>query len=437
MISLSRLAIVLLLAFSLRTAVVIWQFERLAIDTDAYLAIAERLQAGDGFCSVSGHPSAFRPPLYPLLVAGCLQIGGSALLGGMQVVAGTATVALTFVLARRWGLGDRSSLAAAALVAADPLLLAYTSQAMTETLASLLTVALFVAWPQSTDNEPQTRRAAAAGVLLGLAALCRPTIWAYALLTLAAALWRRLRAHERRFDWPARKSVIFAATTLLVLAPWMIRNAIVFGQPIVTTTHGGYTLLLGNNEAFYREVVAQPFGTVWPADKLGNWQQTVEEQLARQGIARNDELARDAAMKSLAMEWMRAKPSAALSCVWFRIRNLWSPVPLERSGLPQFVVGIVGAYYLALLLAVVVGLTGHRLHPRGQDASLALLLSLTLLHSLYWANARMRAPAVPVLAILAVAGIGRLRQIREAGVCSTTCVTGQTSAVKIDDHKKL
>ena len=30
----------------------------------------------------------------------------------------------------------------------------------------------------------------------------------------------------------------------LVVVPWGIRNLIVFGRPIITTTHGGYTLLL-------------------------------------------------------------------------------------------------------------------------------------------------------------------------------------------------
>ena len=387
--------------------------------------------------AVSGQPTAFRPPLYPLFVAGCLQLGGSALLGFMQVLVGTATVALTHCLARRWGLGDRLALAAATLVAVDPLLLNYASQAMTETLAVLLTVALFVAWPQPTDNEPQTRRAALAGMLLGLAALCRPTIWAFALISLAAALWRRIRTPERRFARPPREFLVLAATTLLVIAPWVIRNAIVFRQPIVTTTHGGYTLLLGNNEAFYRDVVSQPFGTVWPADKLATWQQTVEDKLARQGVLRSDEIARDVAMKSLAIEWMRANPSAALSCAWFRIRNLWSPVPVERAGVPQVVIWLVGAYYLALLLAVVAGLTGDRLHPLGQEASLALLLSLTLLHSLYWANARMRAPAVPVLAILAVAGVRRLKQTSKSVSGSQTSASGQTSFDKIDAREKL
>src|SRR5262249_51902540 len=36
-----------------------------------------------------------------------------------------------------------------------------------------------------------------------------------------------------------------------VVSPWAIRNYRGFGKPIVTTTHGGYTLFLGNNGEFY------------------------------------------------------------------------------------------------------------------------------------------------------------------------------------------
>ena len=111
-------------------------------------------------------------------------------------------------------------------------------------------------------------------------------------------------------------------------------------------------------------------------------------------------------------------------------------MPLERTGLPKFAVWSVGAYYLTVLLAVVAGLTGQRLHSQGQAASLALLLSLTLLHSLYWANARMRAPVVPMLAILAVAGMGRLRQSGPIESGSKTSPSGQTSFDELRPNQK-
>ena len=55
---------------------------------------------------------------------------------------------------------------------------------------------------------------------------------------------------------------------LIVLSPWAIRNQVQFGRPIVTTTHGGYTLLLANNPEFYHWLRSGPWGSVWRADQF-------------------------------------------------------------------------------------------------------------------------------------------------------------------------
>src|SRR5205823_6088481 len=56
---------------------------------------------------------------------------------------------------------------------------------------------------------------------------------------------------------------LLALSLGLVLLPWMIRNLWVFGEPVGTTTHGGYTLALANNPVYYREVLNGPPGRVW------------------------------------------------------------------------------------------------------------------------------------------------------------------------------
>ena len=48
--------------------------------------------------------------------------------------------------------------------------------------------------------------------------------------------------------------------TSAVVSPWVIRNRLVFGRWIATTTHGGYTLLLGNNPDFYRHLRQRSVG---------------------------------------------------------------------------------------------------------------------------------------------------------------------------------
>ena len=70
------------------------------------------------------------------------------------------------------------------LVAVDPLLLQYTPYVMTETVFTLLLTALLAA---ITCDCRGGKRQVAVGVLFGLCALCRPTIWPVGIF--AAAWW--------------------------------------------------------------------------------------------------------------------------------------------------------------------------------------------------------------------------------------------------------
>ena len=244
------LLVILVLAAALRAGVVYWKFENLSTDTDSYLAIALNLLSGEGFCSVPGHPTAYRPPLYPLFVAATLLIGGPIGLGVAQVVVGTATCGLAWMYARRIGLSEKGSLLAAFLVTVDPLLLLYTSHAMTETLVTFI-VTLFLV----TASAPSGRNSLALGILFGLSVLCRPSLWAFGALALLVKLsFYRKRPGEEADPFKARASLL-AVGVLVAIAPWTIRNWIVLGRPIVMTTHGGYTLLLANNPVFYDVVV--------------------------------------------------------------------------------------------------------------------------------------------------------------------------------------
>ncbi len=118
------LVVVLLTALALRTGLLVVRSENLSDDRDAYRGIAESLVEGMGFA----HPgttteTAYRPPLYPLLLAAILGAGGGDFaLAAAHALLGTLTVLLTYLIGRRLALG-RAALAAAVLVAADPLLL--------------------------------------------------------------------------------------------------------------------------------------------------------------------------------------------------------------------------------------------------------------------------------------------------------------------------
>ncbi|MHC4877840.1 MAG: ArnT family glycosyltransferase [Planctomycetota bacterium] len=414
-----RLMALLLFAFVVRCGLTWIRRENLTVDRDAYLAIAENLMAGNGFCSVTGYPTAFRPPLYPLLLAGCLAIGGKLVIAAVHIALGTATVALTWLLARRTGFSERAGLLAGLLTAVDPLLLEHGTQPMTETLFTFLSTALLCVLTSPAGTSLQ--RPVLSGVLLGLAGLCRPSIWAFVLLWLTFAIGsaavQRLRRCSRGEREPLswRPAAALLATALLVVSPWAVRNWLVFGRPIVMTTHGGYTLALGNNQRFYSDVVAGP-ERVWSAEHLARWQREAEATLAADGIELSDEVAHDAGMSRLAVDWIRQHPREFLQASWLRVTRLWAVSPHRGvSSAPQILNSLVAIWYSAVLMFALAGVIRHRRCWRGFLPGLLLIASLTILHAVYWSNMRMRCPSVPVMSLLAVSCASQ-RRLREPAI---------------------
>lgn len=402
---------ILLLACLLRITAVLLRFENIHVDRDAYLAIAENLLHGHGFCSTISQPTAFRPPLYPLLAAICLRVGGLAVLGITQVILGTITVWLTWRLAGLCRLSWRVGVVATFLVAVDPLLIEYTTQPMTETLSTFLVTVLL--W-RTLKGRSSISKSIAVGAIFGLATLCRPSIWAFG--GLASAIWMIAtlvgRASSSSFADRRSRAVSLASacgvSTLLVVSPWVMRNVIQFGRPIFMTTHGGYTLLLGNNESFYDEVVSKEGRATWSATGLSEWQAENERRLSALGISRLDEPARDRQLASFAREWITSNPLRFLQCSMLRFQRFWALRPAtSNSTVPTWLVQLVGAYYLGVFTLALVGLLRWRNRIMHFWTVPVMVLSLTFVHFVYWSNARMRSAVVPAISLASAAAIQR------------------------------
>ena len=273
------LTICLLTAFVLRLAVILAQRDQLTLDRDAYLGIAQSVADGRGYSSPgSTIPTAFRPPLYPLCLAFGFRLLAPALVVALiNLITGVVTVWLVAEIGRRLELGWVRFLAAA-IIAVDPLLVQYASRAMTESLCTML-AALWL-W-SIIGLKPRSKAwAFGCGTCFGLLALCRPTFW---LIPGLCGLWWLLHFWMTS-DRTVRRERIGEAVwstmgTAVVVAPWLIRNILVMGAPILTTTHGGYTLLLGNNPVFHEQVVQKPWGTTWPDDSQKAWEAELANRL--------------------------------------------------------------------------------------------------------------------------------------------------------------
>jgi hypothetical protein len=426
---LAAVAGLLLLTLVLRIAVVVVDGDRLHSDPDAYVRLATMLADGQGYSTADGsHPTAFRPVLYPLMLAVPMKLGmaASTVITLWNLVSGIVLVLATIGLAQACGLRRKACLVAGLLVAADPLLIRYTTEPMTENIcAALLTLSLlFMVRFASATNHGDTTNAfkmgLAAGLLLGLSALCRPVVLvSCVLLTLVLVFVFRQNAQRsateptsawRRIAWAFLPALIAAMT----VSPWIIRNAVEFKALVPATTHGGYTLLLGNNSEFYGRVVSGQ-ERAWDGESLNRWQQGLEQQLTAMGIDRADERAVDQWMYEHAIAEIRSQPVMAVRAVLLRWKRFWAISPTASgTSLPRYFVIAVGAWYACIGIGLLASLLRLR-----RNTSIPLLwvnvVSFLMVHSFYWTNTRMRAPLTGVLIVLAVIGWSLLtRQATDA-----------------------
>ncbi|MBI3839023.1 MAG: glycosyltransferase family 39 protein, partial [Planctomycetia bacterium] len=391
--------------------------DSLYYDPDGYRHIAGRLYSSGTFAIGRefypfNHPTAYRPPLYPLLLAVFEGLATKHyFIGVVHVLLGVGTVCAVFRLGQLWGLPPGGSLLAAALVTVDPILLNQSVQLMTETLAAFLAAVALVAITRAARNR-SIRWGMLAGALFALCILCRPTFLAWLIAAVAVLPF----CVESK--WRRAVGVVtgLTAVTAAVLAPWAIRNQMVFGRPIITTTHGGYTLLLGNNPQFYEYLRTGAWGSVWDANQF-NSQRRLQMNPIAGGISfarrerPDDEVATDARAYELAFENIRNEPLMFAYACLVRVGRLWGVMPHQidpqESTARRMLRYAVAIWYAAELLLAVAGawLLKRKLLRSPWIWGVLLMLSFTAVHAFYWTDLRMRAPLMSVVALLAASGM--------------------------------
>lgn len=459
---------------ALRIMIVVFRAGELNSDPDAYVAHAETLRQTGGYnVPDTNTPTAFRPPLYPAMLA-TLRLTGMKVrvaIGLINVLAGAVVIIATWWMARVIGLRGRWPIVAAAAVAVDPLLLRYTVLPMTEVLAAalmsfavlqVLKARLFLTSPAHNhglatgESNSPSQSAIMAGICFGLGGLCRPVVLvtcaALTFVQVAMFCWQALRRNQpdtqRQLSAAAGRVIILPALVAgLVILPWVIRNAVQFNAFIPATSHGGYTLLLGNNDVFYDDVVLGPDHPAWAGPSLNQWQQNLRQQLEADRAAGVDgldtEVGVDGWMYDRALNTIDQRRGDFMSACVLRWKRFWALVPSVNSESATFakLTLPVGLWYAALwtglagsllfclqhcVMQAIVGRADLNAKPpieptpdsKADQPLQPLLLrsvtdvqllwvavgSLLVLHSFYWTNARMRAPVMGLLCVLAVTG---------------------------------
>lgn len=455
------------IGIALRIILMMVRASDLKTDPDGYVAHAETLLQNGQFC-VPGteHPTAFRPPLYPILLAALMLVGLKASVAVALInLASTALLIIaTWWMARVAGLRGRWPNIAAAAAGCDPLLIRYSVLPMTETIsAAFLAVGLlkmYRLWIAQTDNsfvgsdlgslatneqlvESPLRSAVAAGMCFGLGGLCRPVILLTCAVVSAVTMARTIFLWER-FRNPATRrrtvalSFVPALVATAVLMPWVVRNAIVFQHFIPATTHGGYTLLLANNPVFYQEVVQQPGQPAWQGESLDRWQQQMIQEMRNGGIELDSETDADRWQYQKAIQYIGGDRIGFLHAVELRWKRFWALRPsVEQANSPAAFTMLAAVWYGIVFVRLAVSLL-LCMFRRVADIHVLwwAILSFLLLHSFYWTNTRMRAPLAAAIVILSVAG-WRFLYDQTGKISRGTSTVNQTASARPPGYSDL
>jgi hypothetical protein len=382
-------------ALLLRLVLLAQQYGRPMEDPDNYLPLARSLAEGRGL-ALNGRATAYRPPLYPLVLAPLVgALGGNLFWGvaALHLVLGAGTVILTNKAALGMGLSPVGASVAAALVAFDPVLAVQCRSVMTETLAAFLVACSLVGL-----TRPGLRGGILGGVALGLSALCRPSLLPGAVLVAVGSA--SLGPSSVR-DRIARTTAL-ALATLFTVAPWAARNVVAVGEPVFTTTHGGYTLALANNPAYYADVVDGPSGAVWSGPNQMAWFGRITAATYQMTEPEADRWLRASALTTI-----RDHPGAFVRSALAREGRFWGLAP-SGAVYPKHLRIATALWTLPFWLAVACGLRRRELRSWPGAAAPLLAVALACVHAAYWTDLRMRAPIVPALAI--VAGLASARK---------------------------
>lgn len=391
----------IVLAILLRLGFGLTKLDEPVNDQDRYLIFAQSLWNGEGLV-YNGHPTAYRPPLYPVLLAPLVGILGTGqkfnlALILVQSIIGGLTTGFAIVVAGRLPVGSifrrsadtakipGSALFAGFITACDPVLLSQSAVPMTETLAALLVI-----WALAcVMNE----KYAQSGLVFGLAALCRPSLLACAVPVIAARCCPD--RHSAGYRTQLKQLIRLGLVLFLTILPWGIRNWLVLGEPVFTTTHGGYTFALANNPVYYEQVLHGPPGSVWTGQQQQAWMDAIGGS-----VHARTEPEFDRKLKRKTWQFIAGHPSDFLRACVQRQLHFWAIVPSAQ------VYGVAVRTISGLWTAPFWGLVAISLCKKTtwrwpMLALLGVVAGLASVHLIYWTDIRMRAPIVPVLAVLA------------------------------------
>ncbi len=331
-------------------------------------------------------PTASMEPGYPILLAAVFSITGSTagsvfLLNSIFALIGALAVCM--LVKENWG--DMQALLAAVIWSIYPYFVYFTAYSMTDIIhISLMPVILLL----TVRAASKTSSGFSSGVVSGILFLIRST--AIFLLPLQL-VWLFIKK-----KW--RAALLLMAGFILCCIPWVVRNQISMGSPILLPTKGSINLWMRNNPTMLALE-----GITIPG--------FIEERINRTDLldypsmdGLDTELARNQILMDRAVKFVFSNPLLFSYLAVVRFGMFISPIGSTMENSLSKLAGIL--IYLPMLIAGVI-----EAFRRRKDGRVVFIASFFILylcfHSLFHGGVRYRLPVDTVLIILTSLFIGR------------------------------
>jgi hypothetical protein len=190
-------------------------------------------------------------------------------------------------------------------------------------------------------------------------------------------------------------AALFCAVVLATLAPWIVRNAMVFHEFVPATTDAGHGFYVANNE----RSLDDPDGFYIPKD----W-----SFMLKPGETSIGEVEASRRLMRIAGDYLLSHPGVALRLMARRFAALWKFYP-NAGYVGRTQVLVYALAYVPLFPFMLFGL--WRAHRRREAERMDLLLVdglilyTTAIHTVFLAMLRYREPLMPFLLVFAAMGI--------------------------------
>ncbi len=363
------------------------------VDEEDYMALGQSIAEGHGYVKASGEPTAFRPPGYPLLLAGLYKLGVHTppAIRLVQVFLSVATLLFLALIAWRI-MGPAAGVLSVVAAAGYPYFIYITGTVLATTWFSMTLVAS-VYFLIAGVRDGRSLKIIASGLLMGLSILTRTSA---VVLAVAALVWLVImRPQFRQFAKPV---FLFAFCMSLVVTPWGWRNYRALGE-FTLSTNGGRNLWLGNN----------PESTINTGSNI-EMPKTLEDR-----VDAASEIEADRIYVKEAKKFIAADPVHFVGLSIKKGLSLWrfDPSPTTRgySRLQKlYPLASVASYTPIFLLGIIGFILARREQKKIMLLWLLFAAAYTLLHAVFIAKVRFRLPLDHFLIIMASGGVTALVQ---------------------------